>query len=66
MKNYPRIKINSNKMGGVPYIRDFRMPVASIISMLADGMQKEEILKEHPKLEMEDINEILRFASEIS
>lgn len=65
MKNYPRIKLDPNKMGGVPCIRDLRMPVASLIAMLAEGMQKEEILKEHPELEVEDINEALGYASEV-
>ena len=65
MKNYKRINIDPNKMGGIPCIRDLRMPVASLIAMLAEGMQKEEIIKEHPELEIEDINEALRYASEI-
>ena len=65
MKNYPRINIDPNKMGGVPCIRDLRMPVATLIAMLAEGMQKEEILKEHPELEIEDFNEALRYASEV-
>ncbi len=65
MKNYPRITIDPNKMGGVPCIRDLRMPVATLIAMLAEGMQKEEILEEHPELQMEDINEALLYASEV-
>lgn len=65
MKNYPRINIDPNKMGGIPCIRDLRMPVATLIAMLAEGIQKEEIVKEHPELEIEDINEALRYASEV-
>ncbi|MHB8581589.1 MAG: DUF433 domain-containing protein [Ignavibacteriaceae bacterium] len=65
MKNYKRINIDPDKMGGTPCIRDLRMPAATLIAMLAEGMQKEEIIKEHPELEIEDINEALRYASEI-
>ncbi|MCL5028333.1 MAG: DUF433 domain-containing protein [Bacteroidetes bacterium] len=65
MKNYPRINIDPNKMGGIPCIRNLRMPVATLIAMLAEGMAKEEIVKEHPELEIEDINEALRYASEV-
>ncbi len=45
MKNYPHINIDPNKMGGVLCVRDLRMPVATLIAMLAEGMQKQEILK---------------------
>lgn len=65
MKNYKRINIDPNKMGGVPCIRNLRMPVATIIEMLAEGYDPELIIKEHPELEIEDIKESLRFASEL-
>lgn len=64
MKNYSRIRIDPNKMGGVPCIRDLRMPVATVIEMLAEGFTPQLILQEHPELEMEDIQEALHFASE--
>lgn len=64
MKNYKRIKIDPEKMGGVPCIRDLRMPVATIIEMLAEGYDTKQILKEHPELQIEDIQEALHFASE--
>jgi uncharacterized protein (DUF433 family) len=64
MKIYKRIIIDPNKMGGVPCVRDLRMPVATIIEMLAEGYDPKLILEEHPELEMEDIQEALRFASE--
>ena len=50
-------------MGGVPCIRDLRMPVASVVAMVADGMTVEEILEEHPDLEADDIAEALRYAA---
>lgn len=61
---YTRITIQANKMGGVPCIRGLRIPVATIIAMIADGMSVSEILQAYPDLEQEDIRESLRFAAE--
>lgn len=51
-------------MGGVPCIRGMRIPVATVVGMVADGMDFQEILKSYPDLEYEDIAESLRFAAE--
>ena len=51
-------------MGGVPCIRGLRIPVATVVSMVADGMTEDEILKAYPDLEREDIRESLRYAAE--
>ena len=51
-------------MGGVPCIRDLRIPVATVIDMVAEGMEQAEILRTYPDLEAEDIQEALRFAAE--
>jgi len=51
-------------MGGVPCIRGLRIPVSTIVGMVADGMPTEEILKDFPDLEAEDIQESLRYAAE--
>lgn len=61
---FERITVNSRKMGGVPCIRDLRIPVATIIGMIADGMTQTEILKHYPDLSPEDIQEALKFAAE--
>ena len=50
-------------MGGVPFVRDLRFPVATIVAMVADGMSTDEILAEHPDLEAEDVVESLRYAA---
>ncbi|MBN2534753.1 MAG: DUF433 domain-containing protein [Spirochaetales bacterium] len=50
-------------MGGVPCIRGLRIPVATIISLIADGMTNDQILKHYPDLENEDIRKALHFAS---
>ncbi len=51
-------------MGGVPCIRGFRIPVATVVAMVADGMSEAEILRDLPDLEHEDIREALLYAAE--
>ncbi len=61
---YNRITLNPKQMGGVPCIRGLRIPVATVVDMVADGMPDTEILAAYPDLEAEDIREALRFAAE--
>ena len=61
---FSRITVNPNQMGGVPCIRGLRIPVATVVGMVADGMSEEEILTAFPDLESEDIHEALRYAAE--
>jgi uncharacterized protein (DUF433 family) len=51
-------------MAGVPTVRGLRIPVATVIAMVADGMTTDEILAELPDLEADDIAEALRYAAE--
>ena len=60
---FDRIKVDPKKMGGVPIVRDLRMPVATIVNMVADGRTNEQILDDFPELELEDIKQALRFAA---
>jgi uncharacterized protein (DUF433 family) len=61
---FKRITVNPKQMDGVACIRGLRIPVATVVGMVADGMAQEEILKAYPDLEREDIGEALRFAAE--
>ncbi len=61
---FERITVNPDQMGGVPCVRGLRIPVATVVSMIADGMTEDEILKAYPDLEREDIRESLKFAAE--
>ena len=56
---FNRIILDAEKCFGKPCIRGLRMPVASILSYLSSGMTVEEILREWPELEREDINQAL-------
>jgi uncharacterized protein (DUF433 family) len=51
-------------MDGLPCIRGLRIPVATVVGMVADGMTEDEILNAYPDLEREDIREALRFVAE--
>jgi uncharacterized protein (DUF433 family) len=61
---FTRITVDPHQMGGVPCIRGLRMPVANVVGMVAEGMSVDEILREHPTLEAEDIREALQYAAE--
>ena len=61
---FERITVDPNQMGGVPCIRGRRIPVATVIGMLADGMREEQVLWHLPDLEPEDIRESLHYAAE--
>ena len=64
MKPFARITVNPNQMGGFPCIRGLRIPVATVVGMVGEGMTEAEILKAYPDLELEDIREALRYAAE--
>ena len=61
---FSRITVNPDQMGGVPCIRGLRIPVATVVGMVADEMTTAEILAAYPDLEVEDIREALLFAAE--
>lgn len=61
---FTRITINEKQMGGEPCIRGLRIPVATVVAMVADRMSEEEILAAYPDLELADVSEALRFAAE--
>lgn len=61
---FTRITIDPEKMGGVACIRGLRIPVSTIVGMVANGMTEKEILDAYPDLEPEDIHEALLYAAE--
>jgi len=62
--SFTRITVDPSRMGGVPCIRGLRIPVATIVDMVAEGMAAEEILHAYPDLDDADIREALRFAAD--
>jgi uncharacterized protein (DUF433 family) len=61
---FTRITVRPDQMGGAPCIRGLRIPVATLVGMVADGMTEAEILEAYPDLEPDDVREALRFAAE--
>ena len=61
---FRRITVRPDQMGGVPCIRGLRIPVATVVGMIADGMSEDDVLRNYPDLEREDIREALRYAAE--
>ncbi len=63
MMTFPRITVDPEQMDGLPCIRGLRIPVATVVDMVASGMSEDEILRDFPDLEREDIRESLRYAA---
>lgn len=61
---FTRITVEPEKMGGAPCIRGLRIPVATVVGMIADAMTVDEVLADYPDLQREDIEEALRYAAE--
>ena len=64
MRTFTRITVDPNQMGGLPCIRGLRIPVATVVGMVGEGMPEAEILSAYPDLEIEDVREALRYAAE--
>lgn len=61
---FERITIDPDVMGGQPTIRGLRMPVATVVAMVADGMTADEVVAELPDLTHDDVSEALHYAAE--
>jgi len=61
---FDRITTNPERLGRVPCIRDLRIPVATIVDMVAEGMTTSEIIDAYPDLQPEDIEQALHYAAE--
>lgn len=60
---FNRITFDSNMMGGRACIRGMRIPVSLVVNLVANGMSFEEIIREYPDLEAEDIRQSLQYAA---
>jgi uncharacterized protein (DUF433 family) len=63
---WARITIEPGKMGGRACIRGLRMPVATVVRMVASGMSPDEIIDAHPELERADVTEALEYAASLA
>lgn len=60
---YNRITVDPKVMGGAPCIRGLRIPVATVVGMVAEGMVENDTLEAYPDLERDDIRQSLHFAA---
>jgi uncharacterized protein (DUF433 family) len=61
---YERISIDHRVMGGTPCLSGTRIPVATVVSMVAEGMSVDRIVTEFPQLDREAVREALHFAAD--
>jgi len=61
-----RITVNPEIMTGLPCVRGMRIPVTTVLGLLASGATEEEILGEYPDLEPDDIKACLSYATWIT
>lgn len=61
---YHRITVDPAQMGGAPCIRRLRIPVATVVGLIAEGRTEAQILADYPDLEHDDIREALAYAAE--
>ena len=60
---FQRITVDPAQMGGVPCVRGLRIPVATVVGLVAQGMTEARIVAEYPDLDVEDIRQALAFAA---
>lgn len=60
---FERITVDHGRMGGVPCIRDLRIPVGTVLGQLAAGQSTDQILADFPDLEHADILAALEYAA---
>jgi len=63
MLNFNRITSNPDILAGKACIRGMRISVSLIVNLIANGMTFQDIIAEYPDLEIEDIQEALRYAA---
>jgi uncharacterized protein (DUF433 family) len=61
---FQRITVSTHPIDGAPGVCGLGMARATVVSMAADGMTPEEILRAYPDLEPDDIRESLQYAAE--
>ncbi len=65
MRYKDRIEINPEVLVGKPIIKGTRISVEFILELLASGWSTEEILKNYPQLQKEDILAAIEYSLEI-
>lgn len=62
MSKLDRITLDPDICHGKPCIRHMRWPVDVILDMMSSGMTFDEILADHPELDLEDLIACIHYA----
>ena len=60
---FERIAVDHRVMGGVPCIAGTRIPVATVVSLVAEGSTSSEIVEDYPQLIVDDVRAALEYAA---
>lgn len=60
-----RVVTDHRIMGGVPCIAGTRIPVATIVGLIAEGLSAGEVVTEYPQLTLDDVRAALEFAAAV-
>jgi uncharacterized protein (DUF433 family) len=63
---FDRITFDPAVMGGRACIRGMRMTVSLVVKLVANRMSTEDIVREYPELEVEDVRQALQYASALA
>jgi uncharacterized protein (DUF433 family) len=63
---FDRITFDPTVMGGRACVRGMRITVALVVNLVANGMSAEDIIREYPDHEREDIRQSLQYASALA
>ena len=58
-----RISVDHRIMGGVPCVAGTRIPVATVVGLIANGLTVDQILAEYPQLSIADVQACLGYAA---
>ncbi len=60
---FDRITFDSKILGGRASIRSMRIPVSVIVGQIAHGATWDEVLKDYPDLDRDDIQQAVAYAA---
>jgi len=60
---FDRVTFDPNIMGGRACIRGMRIPVSVIVSQIAHGVAREQVLADYPDLVIEDVEQAVKYAA---
>lgn len=66
MKYKERIVTNPQILHGKPVIKGTRIPIYTVLNLMANGLDAKEVFREYPDLTEEDVLACLEYASHLA